>query len=696
MKKSKRFLVISIILIVMGSFMASIFNTSMFSTKVEEIEFETERGTMTGLLYMPKGAGPDDPRPVIVTTHGYLNTKEMQDAPAIEMSRRGYIVLAMDMYDHGDSRWKEEIPVGSQFGTFWVHSQYDAAKYIAKQDFTKKDENGNAYVAVSGHSMGGFSSLVAMYRDEMDAIQSGKRDIYAGISVGADYSYASAIAPQQDYLAAFGNRTVGMVAGHYDEFFFNKLDEEKTDSEKTQEGTIRRKDFADTLSGKLFLGVADQKGSAQAGKFYKVKSGDVLYEGDVVRKSQTGEHIIYTPNETHPWNHFSKETTSNLIDFYSKAFEGVTSPNQKNVDLDSSNQVWFYKELGNFIAMIGFFLLIIPIVSLLSQLPFLKLAFTEELPAVSSPQSGSKKIASIGLLIVSGLYSAILFPTLMDKQEPGLNILSIIFGVVGVSGLLTLIYGYSKKKKELTIGGLILAITSIVLVLVFKYSQIIVPLSNTFNEPTTNQIAYWAISSGLIALIITVISYLIFNKNEGAKVKDYGVTLNIKSILASLVVAILTVIIAYILLFIVQAVLGVDFRFWTLAVRTFKVEHLITTLRYVPVFFIYYFINTIVINANTKSRKYGDLIAIYLNIGGLILWMLIQYGALFMTGEAVFPSQTLNGILLFTLIPCLGIAGVFAKRICEKTNNVWLAAFLNTILFTLITAANTVLFWNII
>ena len=67
-----------------------------------------------------------------------------------------------------------------------------------------------------------------------------------------------------------------------------------------------------------------------------------------------------------------------------------------------------------------------------------------------------------------------------------------------------------------------------------------------------------------------------------------------------------------------------------------------------------------------------------------------------MTGEAVFPSQTLNGILLFTLIPCLGIAGVFAKRICEKTNNVWLAAFLNTILFTLITATNTVLFWNII
>ena len=42
-------------------------------------------------------------RPTIITTHGYLNSAEMQDASAIEMSRRGYVVLALDMYDHGHS-----------------------------------------------------------------------------------------------------------------------------------------------------------------------------------------------------------------------------------------------------------------------------------------------------------------------------------------------------------------------------------------------------------------------------------------------------------------------------------------------------------------------------------------------------------------------------------------------------------------
>ena len=105
MRKTKKVLLFAVILVVLGSFLASMFHTSFFQVKVKEIEFETERGTLSGLLYMPKGAGEEEPRPVIVTTHGYLNTKEMQDASAIEMSRRGYIVLAVDMYDHGDSRW---------------------------------------------------------------------------------------------------------------------------------------------------------------------------------------------------------------------------------------------------------------------------------------------------------------------------------------------------------------------------------------------------------------------------------------------------------------------------------------------------------------------------------------------------------------------------------------------------------------
>lgn len=696
MKKTKILLCISLVLIIVGSFFASMLNTSMFSVNVSKVEFQTERGTLAGLLYMPAGAGADDPRPVIVTTHGYLNSKEMQDAPAIEMSRRGYIVLALDMYDHGDSRWASDIKVGDQFSTFWIYSQFDAATYMAKQDYTKKDAKGNAYLAVSGHSMGGFSSLIAVYMDEMTSLQTGTRSIYTALTAGADFSYAAAIAPETDYIAAFGDRTIGMIAAHYDEFFFNKTAEERTADELLVTGTVTYKNFADTLSGKQFLGVMDQTGAADAGTFYKVESGDLMFDGNPVRASQTGEHIIYTPAQTHPWSHFSQNTTADIIDFYHTAFAGVTAASQTNVDLDSGNQIWMLKELFNFIALIGFFLLIVPIITLLLKVPFLKRAITEKTPAVAAPKTMLQKVVFWITAAFCGLFPAILFATLMDKTAAGMGVVFIIAIIAAVIGAVISALGFVRKNKTFAYGGIAAAVVSAVTALVFKFASNIIPLSSAFNEPITNQVAFWSICCALIILVITIFYYVLSKQKAGTKIKDYGVSLNIPSIAASLCVALISVGAVYALLFAVQAILGTDFRIWTFAVRTFSVDYLLVALRYLPFIFFYYLINTIAINANTRERKGGYGLAIFLNIGGLTLWLALQYIMDFATGVAMFPAQNLNGIVLIAIVPCLAIAAVLAKKIFEKTNNVWLASFVNAMLFTMIMAANTVMFWNMV
>lgn len=688
MRKTKKVLLFAVILVVLGSFLASMFHTSFFQVKVKEIEFETERGTLSGLLYMPKGAGEEDPRPVIVTTHGYLNTKEMQDASAIEMSRRGYIVLAVDMYDHGDSRWKDEIKVGEQFATFWIYSQIDAANYMAGQDYTKKDESGNAYLAVSGHSMGGFSTLTAMYMDEMNAVQTGVRSIYTGVSVGADYSYSSAIAPQQEYMAAFGDRTVGMIAAQYDEFFFNKSEEEKSTEEKQIEGTVLRKNFVETASGKMFLGKSGKE-EATAGKFYEVDSGVLTYEGNPIREAQTGKHIIYTPSETHPWNHFSKETTADLIRFYDEAFEGVRAKSQTTADLAADNQIWFFKELGNLIAMCGFFLLLVPVMELLLKLPFLKEAKLEKAGALVAEKTTAQKAGYWISYVLCLLYPGAFFAILMDKQEKGLLVLTVGAIVAAVVGVVLYV-----RKKE--VGFLGVTAVSIVTAVIFRFANHVLPLSKSFNEPTTNQIAYWAICNGLIALIVTMFFYAVTKKKEGMTIESYGIKANGRTILASLGTAVFGVAILYAVLFLIQAVFGTDFRFWTMAVRTFKPEFLVVALRYLPFFFIYYLINAVTLNVNTRGRKNGYLMAVDLNIGGLILWMALQYGMDFVTGVSMMPMQALNGILLIATIPCLAVAAMYARKLFEKTNNVWLAAFTNTILFTLITVTNTAMFWNMV
>ena len=313
--KQHKCLTIAIALILVGSVFGMVFNTSFFYVNVSRISFETERGTLHGLLYMPRGAGPNDPRPVIITTHGFLNSAEMQDAPAIEMSRRGYIVLALDMYDHGNSRWAAPILVGGHFATFWIHSQFDAARYMFEQPFTLRDENGNGIIAVSGHSMGGFSSMVAVYFDEMNYLQTGYRMIHSAISVGADLSHSSAVAPPDRLIPAMGPRTIGFVGGLYDEFFFNA-----PEAVAEAGGSVIRYDWTTHPVGQMLLG---EPGTAN--QWHWGESGDVIVDDAVVRESMVGLRIIYTPAETHPWNHFSATTTGYLIDFYYTAFAGHTS-----------------------------------------------------------------------------------------------------------------------------------------------------------------------------------------------------------------------------------------------------------------------------------------------------------------------------------------------------------------------------------
>ena len=89
MKISKRtwtLLCAALVLILLGSILAGVFNSGAGAVKVTRISFDGGHGQLSGLLYMPKDASADNPKPTIIVTHGYLNSAEMQDANAIELS----------------------------------------------------------------------------------------------------------------------------------------------------------------------------------------------------------------------------------------------------------------------------------------------------------------------------------------------------------------------------------------------------------------------------------------------------------------------------------------------------------------------------------------------------------------------------------------------------------------------------------
>ncbi len=665
-KRTITLLCAALVLILLGSILASVFNTGMGSVDASRITFDGGHGTLSGILYMPKDASAENPKPTIIVTHGYLNSAEMQDANAIELSRRGFVVLALDQYDHGHSALNaENYADTSFFGVwlpFWQHSMHDAVQYMYEQPYVLKDEAGNGMIGVTGHSMGGFSTTVALAMDGMAAAETGILKIHAGLTEGADFSYSTFVGVDAAASAATGaGRTLGRVAAQYDEFFFNDPAEAG--------GTVRHKNFVGTPDGQIWL----EQEAPEANTWYDTSDG--------------GRRIIYQPAETHPWNHFSKTTTGHAIDFYMEAFSEYAHMLNP---IDSGSQIWLWKEIFECVGLVGFVLLILAVADVLLSLPFFKLAKTDALPVLPSAQ-GSAKGISLVITTIAVLLPALFFTPLMDEGAgtPTVKILMYAGIVAAVVGIAVAIKG--KGKKNLLVGGIMLALSGAGLAIVAM-----TPMYQdygTWTAPGINSIVYWTIACTLISLTITSAVYVLMKAKDGVGLANYGIVLNPTAIVAGICTGLATVVIAYAVLFLVDTLLLADFRIWTFAFKTFDANILPAILRYLPTFLAFYLASTISITINTNTEKLqgakGYLAAIVLNAGGPILWLAVQYISLFATGVAVNDGSALSGIMMVAMVPTLSIAAIISRNLYKKTGNIWAPATLNAVLMTTMTLANT-------
>ena len=667
-KRTWKLLCVALAIILVGSILASCFNGGS-GVKVSRIRFDTPNGTLSGLLYMPKDASAENPKPTVVVTHGYLNSAEMQDANAIELSRRGYVVLALDQYDHGHSDYKNELYSDTSFFgvwlPFWLNSMHDAVAYMYEQPYVLKDADGNGIIGVTGHSMGGFGSTMALAMDEQEYMATGIRKIYCGLTEGSDFLYTGLVGVDAAAADALGGgRTQGKVAAQYDEFFFN--------DPAVEGGTVRHKDFVSTPDGRTFL----QQENPQPNTWYDTSDG--------------GRRIVFEPPQTHPWNHFSKLTTGYAISFYTEAFRDYQSGIRS---ISPEKQIWQWKEFFECVALVGFVMLILALASLLLELPFFSKAKTGELAVQPSPK-GSRKLATVLIILFSVLMPAVFFTPLMDDGagSPMVNILFYAGLVAVLGGIAAAVLAVVKKRgKGGLVGGCILAVAGALLAIIAKTPMY--QNNAVWTAPGVNSIAYWTIGCAMISLVITAAVYLLLKDRETTDLTSYGVVLKPMAILAGICTAVVAVVGAYLVLFLVDAIFKADFRIWTFAFKTFDANIIPAILRYLPTFLVYYLVSTaaITVNTNTEGTQgiKGYLLAIVLNAGGPILWLANQYIRLFSTGVAAHPGSALSGIVLVAMVPTLSIAAVISRNLYKKTGNIWAPACLNALLMTTMTIANT-------
>lgn len=145
----------------------SSFNTIHIEKKIINVKSNPSIAT---LIYTPKTNL--EYYPVVILTHGIINSKEVSSNIGLELARRGIIAVSVDQYGHGDSGGS----LSSQFSSLGVLQVLEYVYY----NLSNVD---NSRIGVVGHSMGCGNLLAAM--KDFDAIKS---TVFIGGGVNRVYS----------------------------------------------------------------------------------------------------------------------------------------------------------------------------------------------------------------------------------------------------------------------------------------------------------------------------------------------------------------------------------------------------------------------------------------------------------------------------------------------------------------------------
>jgi pimeloyl-ACP methyl ester carboxylesterase len=299
--------IIGAVLILAGGVLAYLTQTTG-GIQIRDVRFTGAKGnTMSALLYVPPNATAQIPAPGILAVHGYINSRETQDGFAIEFARRGYVVLALDQTGHG---YSEGPAFANGFGG------PDGLAYLRSLEIVDKEN-----IGLEGHSMGGWTVLSAATAMPNDY----KSMVLEGSSTGKPF-------------AAEGTttwpRNVALVFAQYEEF------------SELMWGVDKARDVAQ--SPKLWALFGTQ-GAVEPGKLY----------GEI---AQGTARVLYTPAITHPAEHISREAIGYSLGWFARTLKGGTP-------LPSDDQIWFRKEIGTLIALIGFVVLLLGVFDGLLEAP---------------------------------------------------------------------------------------------------------------------------------------------------------------------------------------------------------------------------------------------------------------------------------------------------------------------------------------
>ncbi len=291
--RSTFLLIVALLLVFGGGAIATLVQTDFGAVRVQDVRFAVADGRMVhAKLYRPRGATAEAPAPGVLAVHGYINANGTQSPYAIELARRGYVVLAIDQPGHG---YSDPPAFAGAFGG------PESLAYLRSLAFVDLDQ-----VVLSGHSMGGWAVLIAA------AVAP---DAYTSIVVSGS-STGTFGAPEGTPTYP---RNLGLVFSQYDEF------------------------------SELMWGAPTGVAAAATPKMQALFGTDAPVEPERLYGDPAAgtARMLYAPAVTHPGDHITTAGIAPVIDWVQRTTDAP-------FELAPSDQVWMWKEAGTGIALLGF------------------------------------------------------------------------------------------------------------------------------------------------------------------------------------------------------------------------------------------------------------------------------------------------------------------------------------------------------
>lgn len=347
MKKStKKWLIITAIICIVGIIGTGVLQTNFGKTTIENVRYITQSGYEQSLdIYIPETVTAENPAATVFVQHGGNNNKEEMQHYCIELARRGYVAVGVDMYGMGESEALSDAE--------WLtmgRGLYDAVRYGVTLPYVDSDR-----ICLLGYSRGGKAAGEALECDN------------AGLNVVKSIYliHSDPIVRNNDgYTDVYGARDIGVLADKNDEFFFS----EKAGDNGTYSNDANK--YAANLSSPAEYIINN---SAQSFLYFGIdpaetsekRIAETVYTKDY-EDGHTGSREINVTNETHMTGWWSPVVMKNVLTFFDR-----TMPTNSGISPTSYiYTVWNVFKAVSLLGLVAFVATLM--IALVSAVPGLK------------------------------------------------------------------------------------------------------------------------------------------------------------------------------------------------------------------------------------------------------------------------------------------------------------------------------------